>query len=986
LRIHIVTAVFLCTALAARAQTQTPPKSPSAAPQVTVANGGANKPQDTKRAKAAYERGLKAEKEHNWLVAFAAYSEAFQQDSTNRDYLLRREIVRGKVVGEEVDQAERDVLMGNAPEARHELHAALMLDPSDEMVRERLAQLAPSSSAMLQELMLEPSGVVRLKPATGTRNLDFRGDTISAYQEVARQFGVHASFDVDLRSTQVHLKLDNVEFQAAMQVLGDMTGTFWRPLTSQQFFVAADTAEKRRAYDISVVRTVQLPAAESGDEMTEQVRAVREIAGVARAELNQANRTITMRASPQAISVAAQLLDQLEQPHGEVVLEMEILEVDRNAARQIGITPPESAQAFALSSQQIQEAESGASGLVSVIQQLFGSSSSFSNAQLSSLVGSGALGIGSLIPPIIAFGGGKTTFLATLPGAALAFSDTLSIVRAGRRVLLRAGNGKPASFFVGERVPVDLAQYSSSITSPGFIPAVSSSLFPESTVATGQDPVAVASGDFTSNGNTDLAVVNHTSNSVSILLGNGNGTFTSAPTLTTGNGPVAIVTNDFNGDGIPDLAVVNQTDNTVSVFLGNGDGTFTLKGTFATGKNPVAIVSTDFTSDGNADLAVVNQADNTVSILLGNGDGTFQQQTTFLTGTSPSAIVTADFNNDGKPDLAVTNQTANTVSVYLGNGNGTFTNSATLQTGNGPVALSAAQFDLDSSTNYDLAIVNQTDDTLLMYLGNGDGTFTEGQTFLLNNASASGNKPVAITEADFNVDGLPDVAVTDEDAGTVSILIGNGDGTFASPLILPAGSAPIGLTSGLFDSTTSAPGLAICDSSANELTIILDNATFSPSGEIGSGASSTPYPSAEYEDVGLKIKATPYIQAGKNLTLDLHFELRSLTGDSINGIPIISNETVEQTVSTKADQTTALAGMIESTEMRAINGTPGAELLGPLSFLASSNNTQNSSTELLILVTPHVMQWSPAAGKLIYAGRSTAPAGGMFFPRFRPVP
>jgi hypothetical protein len=979
----MVIALFLCTALAVSAQTQTPPKSASATPQVTIAKSDANKPKDPKKAKAAYERGRKAEKEQNWIVAFAAYSQAFQLDSTNRDYLLRREIVRGKVVGEEVDQAERDVLMGNSPEARHELRAALMLDPGDEMVRERLAQLAPSSSEMLQKLMVEPAGVVRLKPATGKRNFDFRGDTISAYQEVARQFGVDASFDVELRSTQVHLKIDNVDFQAAMQILGDMTGTFWRPLTSRLFFVAADTAEKRRAYDISVVRTVQLPAAESGDEMTEDVRAVREIAGVARAELNQASRTITMRASPQAISVAAQLLDQLEQPHGQVVLEMEILEVDRNAARQIGITPPETAQAFALNSQEIQEAESGASGLVSVIQQLFGSSSSLSNAQLSSLVGSGTLGIGALIPPIIAFGGGRSTFLATLPGAALAFSDTLSVVRSGRRVLLRAGNGKPTTFFVGERVPVDLAQYSSSVTSPGFIPSVSSSLFPESTVATGQDPVAVVSGDFTSSGNTDLAVVNHASNSVSILLGNGNGTFTSAPTLTTGNGPVAIVTNDFNGDGIPDLAVVNQTDNTVSVFLGNGDGTFTLQGTFATGKNPVAIVTTDFTSDGNADLAVVNQADNTVSILLGNGDGTFQPQMTFATGTSPSAIVTADFNNDGKPDLAVANQTANTVSVYLGNGNGTFTTSATLRTGNGPVALSAAQFDLDSSTNYDLAIVNQTDDTLLMYLGNGDGTFTEGETFLLNNPSASGNKPVAITEGDFNVDGLPDVAVTDEDAGTVSILIGNGDGTFSSPLILPAGSGPIGLTSGTFQTTTSTPGLAICDSSANELTIILNNATFTPN---GSGVSSTPYPSAEYEDVGLKIKATPYIQAGENVTLDLHFELRSLSGDTINGIPIISNETVEQTVGTRAEQTTALAGIIESTEMKAISGTPGAELLGPLSFAASSTNTQSSNTELLILVTPHVMQWSPTVGKLIYAGRSLEPGGPMFFPRFRPVP
>jgi Flp pilus assembly secretin CpaC len=984
LRLTATIVLFLCAAAATVAQTQTAAKPASPSPQSTQDTKTGAPLQDPKAAKAAYERGLKAEKEQDWLTAFAAYSEAVRLDSMSHEYLYRREVARGKVVGEEVDRAEQDALMNNLPEARQELRAALMLDPSDEIVRERLAQLAPSSSIALRKLMLEPSGVVHLTPGTGTHSFDFRGDTRSAYEEVARQFGVQASFDVDLQPRPIHLRIENVDFPTVMRVLGGMTTTFWRPLTTRLFFVAADTPEKRRAYDLSVLRTIRLPAAESNDDMTEDVRIVREIAGINRAEVDLGNHTITMRASPQAVSVAAQLLDQLEQPRGQVVLEMEILEVDRNAATQLGITPPQTAQAFALSSQEIQEAESGASGLVSVIQQIFGTSSGLSglsSTQLASLLGAGTLGVGSLIPPLVAFGGGKSTFLATLPGAAAAFGETLSTVRAGRRVLLREEDAKPNTFFVGERVPIDLAQYSSSLATPGFIPAVSPGLFPESTIATGQDPVAVVSGDFTSNGNVDLAAVNHSSNTVTILLGNGNGTFTTGVTLTTGNGPVAAVTADFNGDGIPDLAVLNQTDNTVSIFLGNGDGTFTLKGTFATGKNPVAMVTTEFTTSGDFDLAVVNQADNTVSILLGNGDGTFQPQTTFATGTSPSAIATADFNNDGKPDLAVTNQTANTASVFLGNGDGTFTNSATLTTGNAPVALAANQFDLDSSSNQDLVIVNQADDTMLVYLGNGDGTFTQGQTFLLNNASSTGNKPVAITEGDFNVDGLPDLAVTDQDTGTVSVFIGNGDGTFASPLILPAGSAPAGLASGAFAGTTSPPGLAIADTTANELTIILDNATFSPNGT--SGVPSTPYPSAEYEDIGLKIKATPYIQGGGNITLDLHFELRSLTGDTINGIPVISNESIDQTVSTKTGQTTALAGIIQSTEMRAVNGTPGAELIGPLAPLASSTNNQNSSTELLILLTPHVVTLPPVAGKPIYAGR--APAGESF-PGFRPVP
>lgn len=937
---------------------------------------------NAKAAQKAYARGLKAEKNQDWTTAFAAYSEAFRQDPANREYFLKREIARGKVVGEKVDHAERDALLGEMSQARRELQFALTLDPGDQIIRERLAQLTPSSMETLRKLMLQPASAVRMTPLPGSRSFDFRGDTESAYEEVAHQFGIYASFDVDLQPRPVHLKLQNVDFMTAMGVLGDMTATFWRPLTARLFFVAQDTPQKRRAYGVLVVRTVPLPAAESTDDMTEDLRLVREIAGITRAELNLQSRTITMRASPQAISVAAQLLDQLEQPRGEVVLEMEVLEVDRNAASQLGITPPENAKVFSLSAQQIQEAQQGAAGLVSVIQQIFGTGgglSGLSSTQLASLIGQGSVGIGSLIPPLIAFGGGKTTFLATLPGAALALSDTLNTVRSGRQILLRTEDGKPTTFFVGDRVPIDLAQYSANLT-PGFIPAASSNLFPESTVPTGQDPVAVIGADFNADGNSDLAVVNHTDNTVSVLLGNGDGTFTSKGTLATGNGPVAALSADFNGDGIPDIAVVNQTDNTASIFLGNGDGTFTLKGTVATGKSPVAIASGDVNADGHIDLAVVNQADNTVSVLLGNGDGTFQPQTTFATGATPSSIIASDFNNDGKVDLAVANEAANTISVFLGNGNGTFTNSTTLITGNVPVAIVAGQFNLNNSTNIDLATVNQKDNTLSVYLGNGDGTFTQGQTSLLSNTSASGNKPVAITSGDFNVDGLSDLAVTDQQADTVSVLIGNGDGSFATPLVLPAGSGPAGLVSGRFRAATRPPDLAIADSSANQLTIILNNATFSPN---GIGVPSTPYPSAEYEDIGLKIKATPYIQKNGNVTLALHFELRSLSGETINGIPIITNESVDQTVSNKAGDTTALAGIIQSTEMRAINGSPGSQILGPLSLAESSKNNQSSRTELLILLTPHIVRESPRTGKPIYAGK--APPGG-FFPGFRPVP
>ena len=168
-------------------------------------------------------------------------------------------------------------------------------------------------------------------------------------------------------------------------------------------------------------------------------------------------------------------------------------------------------------------------------------------------------------------------------------------------------------------------------------------------------------GDFTGNGNLDLAVATGTENTVAILVGNGDGTFQSAVSYPVGNNPDAIVAGDFNGGGKLDLAVANAYDNTVSILIGNGDGTFRPAVERPVGLNypgengPDAIVAGDFNGDGRLDLAVANYNTGTVSILLGNGDGTFRAPVDYSTGlyTTPDAIAAGDFNGDGRLDLAV---------------------------------------------------------------------------------------------------------------------------------------------------------------------------------------------------------------------------------------------------------------------------------------------------------------------------------------------
>ena len=362
------------------------------------------------------------------------------------------------------------------------------------------------------------------------------------------------------------------------------------------------------------------------------------------------------------------------------------------------------------------------------------------------------------------------------------------------------------------------------------------------TYAVGSSPTALVTGDFNGDGRTDLAVANYNSNTVSILLGNGDGTFQNQVTYAVGSVPDAIVAGDFNGDGRLDLAVANGGSNTVSNLLGNGDGTFQNQVTYAVGSYPDAIVAGDFTGDGHTDLAVANSEDNDVSILLGNGNGTFQAQKTYAVGSGPDAIVAGDFTGDGRTDLAVANYGAfknyeGTVSILLGNGDGTFQNQVTYAVGSSPFALVAGDFTGDGRT--DLAVVNSNyggPGTVSVLLGNGDGTFQDQKTYLV------GNAPDAIVTGDFTGDGRTDLAVVNLNFNDVSILVGNGDGTFQdqNQKTYPVGDNPIGLATGDFtgDGRTD---LAVVNRDDNDVSVLLGlNGTFAAPGPFAINPHATP--------------------------------------------------------------------------------------------------------------------------------------------------
>lgn len=957
---------------------------------------------DAKKAKAAYQDGIRAEGRQDWDAAYTDYSDAANWAQGNREYLLRREIARSRLVQARVDAAERDAISGRLDEARRELLGANYLDPSNSVVRERLTELlAGDSSQVMKPARQDIPGEPHLAYQPGKQKFDYRGDTQGAYDELAREFGVEVACDVDLRARQVRLQLDDVDFPTVARLLGDATGTFWRPLSRRLFFVADDTPQKRRDYDASVLRTILLPASETPDQMTEVLRVVREIAGITRSDLDTRTRTLTLRASPRAIAVASDLIDQIEQPVGELILEIEVLEVDRNRAQQLGIVPPQTARAFTLSSQQIQEAAASEAGLLNVIEQVFGLPSSLSGltpTQIASLLGSGQISLGSLIPPLVAFGGGKTTFLATLPGAAANFSEMLSLVRHGQRILLRAQDGQPATFFVGDRIPVSLATFSASLTGAGAnIAGVSSTNFPTTEFPVGNAPTFVATTVLRAGSSeNDLIVANSADNTIGVLLGTGTGNFLNQVTYPTGNDPVWIATGQFNNsaaavnsDSVPDVAVANKGANTVSILLGSsaGDGTFQPKSDIPTGNSPVSVVAANFhdsVANHPVDLAVANQADNSISLFEGNGDGTFKAPVLIQlpAGFAPAALAVADFNNDGHIDLAVADEGNNTVSVFLGNGDGTFQARADYAVGNSPVFVAIGDFNGDGFS--DLATANNgatsatnTGNTVSILLnqtnsiGSPTGTFAPPAS---ERDFPAGNGPTSIAVADYNVDGRPDLAVTSQGDKAVSILLNLGGGLFGPDFELPVGTAPVSIVTADFNGD-SRPDVAVANNGSNNVSVILNSSSFT--GAVNN-AIGTPFPGVQYLDIGLKVKATPRIHGNSDVSLQLGFEISSLTSQSFNSIPVISSETVDQTVRLKQNQTAAVAGFLQSQLTNAITGNPGIAAIPGIGRLDENQNAQKQESEVLILVTPRMVRLAPREDHVIYAGKGAleGPAGG----------
>jgi len=419
---------------------------------------------DLKKAKGAFSKALQLEKAKHLDEAYEEFDMAARLVPTNLDYQTALAVTREELISQHLKQGNLDLNKGLAIQAQAEFRSALTLDPQNEFAQERLqdsmGEWTPEKATAVQ--VLKSAGPAEVAPKVERHDFHFRGDSHALLTEVAETYGISAEVDASVASRHVHFYIDDVDFLTAMRAACEVTGAFWTTLSDKQIFVAKDTQENHRLYDRMAMRTFYVGFASTPQEMQEITNLLRIIFEIRFLQPEVQTSRLVARAPIEILDAATQFLNNFGTARPQVLLDIQVFEVDRQLATDIGVHIPDTFNLFNLPAAAF--AALGGQNIQSLINQLI-ASGGINQANSSALSGllaqlQGQSGQNSIFSqPLATFGGGLTLMGLSLDMLTTTLSRNESLVKLLDHATLRAAQGNEASFKLGQRYPVINASF-----------------------------------------------------------------------------------------------------------------------------------------------------------------------------------------------------------------------------------------------------------------------------------------------------------------------------------------------------------------------------------------------------------------------------------------------------------------------------------------------------------------------------------------------
>ena len=426
----------------------------------------------TDKAKALYKQGLADETRLDYVAAYNAYHQAYDLKPSDLTYRASFERVRFLAAASLVHQGELLVNSGKLKEALTLFERALGIDPSSFIAQQEANKVRdvlrkneqiengtapqPTPTSQLHKRMEQAQGPVELAPISDTPiTLRLSEDSKTVYESIGKLAGINVLFDPDYTSRRIRVDLNGVTLEQALEITALESKTFWRPVTPNTIFVAADTPAKRKELEQSVIRTFYLTNLSQPNELQDLVNILRTLLDTQRLQQFPSQQAIVVRGTPDQIAMAEKLIEDLDKSRPEVVVEVVIMQVQRNKLQNLGIQPPSSVSASLIDNNSTTTSTSG-------------SNVGTGNGTVSTTTGSttGSINLNSLAHL------NATNFQVTVGSATAFFLYTDSSSKILQQPQVRALDGQKASLKLGQRVPVATGSFQPGIGGVGINPLV----------------------------------------------------------------------------------------------------------------------------------------------------------------------------------------------------------------------------------------------------------------------------------------------------------------------------------------------------------------------------------------------------------------------------------------------------------------------------------------------------------------------------------